>query len=496
MLLDGMAKTENMMEKDGKHMPMEGSRAITPFLVTLLVGTPLWFCILLPLAIVYNLVRFFVSLVVPGKQSKPVPLEQDPEFMPKTNETCLTSDSPRELDLILFGATGFTGELGAKYLSKQYPPGSNLTWGLAGRRKAALEAVRDRSCGGSRDVPIIVANATDEAELRAMVRRTKVVVSTAGPFAKYGTKLVKVCAEEGTHYCDITGEVDWVRQMIDLYDDTARRTGARIVHMCGHDCVPWDLLTLALSEEHKMQGDTIESVHFYDEVKATASGGTVATIFHSIKNRPSGKSRLGFDPLIKTPQGDKATIKYTVANQNMLGWSGEFGAWVGPFIMATVNAQCVRRGLAIHNYGPRFTYSEAIVYPNFMAGFVSWASLIAFGTVLALPPLSSLLFAIGVLPKPGEGPSVKQMDSNFLHVTGISKGSKGTRARTTMYFPTDPGYRDTARMLIEAGVVLALELDKTESMGGVWTPATCQGLPLLDRLVSTGCSYTVSSSTS
>lgn len=153
-------------------------------------------------------------------------------------------------------------------------------------------------------VSIIVADSSDYKSLEAMCLNTRLVLTTAGPFGKYGSSLVEACAVNGTNYCDITGESDWVREMIDKYDSVARVSGAKLVHFCGHDCIPWDLLVLELSKSLKGRQDTILEVHFYDEIRSAPSGGTMATVFHAMGNRTQYKSKCGFDPLVMTTVGE------------------------------------------------------------------------------------------------------------------------------------------------------------------------------------------------
>jgi short subunit dehydrogenase-like uncharacterized protein len=364
--------------------------------------------------------------------------------------------SKRKYDIVVFGATGFTGKMVAIYLAKKY--GRSVRWAIAGRRLSALEEVRatcaalhkDLSENPTESIPIIIADSGDMASLHAMTEQAVCVVATAGPFDKYGSPLVESCARQGTHYCDITGETDWVRKMIDQHDDTARQSGARIVNFCGHDCIPWDLLVLESAKVLRRKGEALECVSFYDEIDSAPSGGTMDTVFHSLGDRTKYTSRLGFDPLLKTAAPAPASghqpssNRVTSQTQSFLGYSKEYGAWVGPFVMAMVMCNCVRRSNALNNYSAKLVYREAMVYPSFMAAYVGVAQLLVLGTVLMCPPLKHLMQK-HVLPAPGQGPSEADMDRGFLRVTGIATGSGGTQVRSSLYFPTDPGYRDTAR---------------------------------------------------
>lgn len=438
---------------------------ILPFLVCLFVIFPVWIIVLLPLSVICVIWKKLTDSkvqVVQGKDIVPLSVSGVPS-------------SDRVFDIILFGATGFTGKMAAVYLAKNY--GSKVKWAIAGRRKAALEQVQQEivtEYPALQSIPILIADSSNVDSLNAMCKQTKVVISTAGPFGMYGSELVKSCVVNGTHYCDITGETDWVRRMVDLYDNAAKQTGARIVSFCGHDCVPWDLAVLEASERLASRGEQITEINCFDEVRADPSGGTMATIFYSLTNRERYESRLGFDPLLKEAGTDtKSENKLISKNQTFLGYSKEFQAWVGPFVMAMVMCNCVRRSNALNKYSSKIIYREAQVYPSFMAGFVTVTGLAAFGTSLMIPPLSWFLQKF-ILPKPGQGPSETSMNAGWLKVTAFAKGSKGGKTRVEFYFPTDPGYRDTARILVESGLVLALQAHEIKVGGGLWTPAACQ----------------------
>jgi len=402
-------------------------------------------------------------------------------------DACVRDDGARNFDIILFGATGFTGRLAALYLAKTY--GSSIRWAIAGRRKAALETIRSELVkidASLAKLPLVIADSADTQSLLNMVLQTKVIITTAGPFDKYGSDIVKFCAMKGTHYCDITGEADWVRKMIDKYDDAAKKSGARIVHFCGHDCVPWDLAVSECARILKQENDEqLSSVEVFDEANAGPSGGTLATVFHTLEDRVRFEPLLGYDPMLKTLEGTKSDLKTVGNNQMFLGFSKSIKKWVGPFPMAMVNVVCVKRSNSISRYGPNVKYYEATVFPSFMAGYVTLVTSIYLVTAFFLPPLLWFL-KMTVLPSPGEGPSQAQLDAGFLGVTCNALGSKGGRATCEIYFPNDPGYVDTARMLVESGLSLALEEDKLESSGGIFTPAPCLGGTLLRRLMKTG----------
>jgi short subunit dehydrogenase-like uncharacterized protein len=209
-------------------------------------------------------------------------------------------------------------------------------------------------------------------------------------------------------------------------------------------------------------------------------------------NRRIYKAKLGYDPLLKTSDGSKASGKFIAKNQSLLGYSKEFKSWIGPSLMASVICNCVKRSNALNNYNPNtLVYKESAVYSNFFEGFSNVMSLVNFGSALMIPPLRWLLRSF-VLPKPGEGPSESQMDAGYLKITTIGEGTSGGKARAVILFKTDPGYRDTARMLVESGLSLALDFESVKKISptaGCLTPATCQKDVLLNRLISTGCSF-------
>lgn len=485
-------------KEDGKELPLSAADAtlIPRFLVAVAVATPLFVTVLLPCTIATQVAKFVINKAT-GK--KPMPEVMTPDVSDEELKSITDcTKSSREFDLILFGATGFTGRLAALYLAKTY--GSSIRWAIAGRRQEGLEKIRDELVAidaSLKSLPLVIADSSKPDTLRAMTLQTKVIITTAGPFDKYGSDVVKFCALNGTHYCDITGEADWVRKMIDKYDEAAKKSGAKIVHFCGHDCVPWDLAVSECAKRLKKEsGEELVKVELFDEANSGPSGGTLATVFHSLEDRVRFKPMLGFDPMLKTLLGSKSENKTQGNNQNFLGYSNTISKWVGPFPMAMVNVVCVKRSNALSNYGPNVEYSEATVFPSFMAGFVTIVTGLYLVTSFFFPPLLWLLKTF-VLPSPGQGPSQPALDAGFLGVTCLATGTQGGKVNFEIYFPNDPGYVDTARMLVESGLSLALQNEQLETGGGIWTPAPCLGGTLLQRLVQTGtgveCSFQAAS---
>jgi hypothetical protein len=291
-----------------KTLPHSGYTVIFYFIYEAVITLPICLFVLVP----FTLAEKVLKMLLPRKSKK-----SESEKLLGKRDTSISQLksfskaelSAREFDIIIFGATGFTGKMAAVYMARTY--GSSVKWAIAGRSQKKLEDIKKEVAANSSDeavstCSIVVADSMDQKSLDAMTQNSRVILSTAGPFGKYGHGLVEACALNGTHYCDITGESDWVREMIDKYDDVAKVSGARIVHFCGHDCVPWDLLVLELSKKIKQKQDSIAEVHFYDEIRSAPSGGTMDTVFHALGNRTKYKAECGFDPLLKTLLGESS----------------------------------------------------------------------------------------------------------------------------------------------------------------------------------------------
>ena len=446
------------------------------FLLTL----PVAWALLVPLALLSAIAQFIFEVLIP---SKPLVVFQD--SVPQKDNP---SDEEREFDVVLYGATGFTGKLAVEHIAKTYllreSAGPKLRWAVAGRNQSALEKVVKETCGDDgASLPIIIADGNDAEALKKLVRRTNVVISTAGPFFKYSHEIVRQCAENGTHFADITGEVDWVAVMIDLHGETAKTTGARIVSCCGHDSVPWDLTVCMINQELNKKGELMKRVECFDDIRGAPSGGTLATIASMIDGgfRPRWihKRRLAFDPWLKTPAGSKSSTKTTISNPFLPFFNHELKKWEAFFVMAEVNGKVAQRSNALLGYNAdgTFVYSEGQVYPDFWTASVSILGLLIIMPVLFIPPLRAQLFLA-----PGTGPSRSALERGFLRIQGKGTGDKGTVVRTDMYFPRDAGYVDTARMLVECGILLAQASPSQKGGGGFHTPASAFGSSLIERL--------------
>jgi short subunit dehydrogenase-like uncharacterized protein len=392
----------------------------------------------------------------------------------------------REFDVIVFGATGFTGRLVAEYLA-QIAGDQGIRWAIAGRDRAKLERVRE-ALGA--EVSALVGDAMDEGAMRAMARRTRVVLSTVGPFARYGSALVAACVAEATDYCDTTGEVQWVRAMIDAHHERAKASGARIVHCCGYDSVPSDIGTLALFDHvEQTRGVKLARIdHYAGEVRGGVSGGTVASMLAIAEQvgRDRDLRRLLVDPYALNPE-PKLTGPDT-RDSLAPRFEPRLQMWTAPWVMAAVNSRVVRRSNAMmgFRYGQEFRYAEAMstgAGPKGLARAAVVSAAMA-GAFIALQPAKlRALLAERVLPKPGEGPSRESIERGYF-VSRFVGEAPGVDARLIIRGQRDPGYGATARMITESA--LALLQDARVSEGGVLTPASAIGLQLVPRLERVG----------
>lgn len=387
-------------------------------------------------------------------------------------------------DIIVYGATSFVGQIMTRYMQAQFADGS-IRWAIAGRSKSKLETLSRQA--GLSGIEMLVADAGDEAALKAMCARAKVIVSTVGPYALYGDTLVKVCAETGTHYCDLTGEPQWIRRMQDRHEHAARQSGAWIVHCCGFDSIPSDLGVHFLQQHAaKRFGQTCNRINMrVVKIKGGASGGTIASMINMVKEA-SGDAELRAqlkDPYSICPPGHGFTARQPDVQ---MAYDEEYGSWIAPFIMAAINARVVHRSNALsHNsYGADFLYEEAMVAGEGASGkraarAISWGMTGAM-IGLALPPTRWLL-ENHVLPKPGEGPSEQQQRDGEYDLMFLGTTLPGDKIRCRVTGDRDPGYGSTAKMLAQAAACLARDLPGT-TPGGFWTPATLMGDKLIGRL--------------
>ena len=393
----------------------------------------------------------------------------------------------REFDVIVQGATGFTGTLVAEYLLRQYGADGDLCWALAGRNEEKLREVRESLGSAASDVDLIVADSFDKTALQSLCERTRVVLTTVGPYALYGSDLVEACVNSGTHYCDLAGEVQWIRKMIDMHHDRAKQTGAKIVNCCGFDSVPMDIGVWFLQRAaHEKYGSYCKSISMLVKAtKGTASGGTLASMMNLIKESREDRSvaRTLIHPYSLNPEGEREGPDKR--DQQRVIYREDAKAWTAPFVMAGVNTKVVRRShaLAGYPYGKDFRYDESVLsgrgFSGWLKGTVMTLGLGAIVFLASFTPTRNLLQRF-VLSKPGEGPDRELQREGFFNLMQIGVLADGTQVRARITGDQDPGYGSTSKMLSECAVCLAK--DELEDFGGVLTPAAAMGAPLIDRL--------------
>jgi short subunit dehydrogenase-like uncharacterized protein len=398
----------------------------------------------------------------------------------------------RELDIALFGATGFVGRLVAEYLAVNAPSGLRI--GLAGRSADRLAAVRTGLGAAASDWPVVVADATDPADAERLARAARVVVTTVGPYRKLGLPLAGACAAAGTDYADLTGEMLFVRESISRHNAAAVATGARIVHSCGFDSIPSDLGVLALHEAVRSDGsgDLEETALVLAAMRGGVSGGTLASLTGQLDEmRASSAVRTAVrDPYALSP--DRAA-EPDLGDEHDLMWARHdpvLGMWVAPFLMAGFNTRVVRRSNALQKwaYGREFRYQEVTGCGSGLTAPAQAAAVAAatgaLAACLAVRPVRSLLHPM--LPDPGQGPSEKTRRSGYFRIQIHGRTSSGARYVSRVEANGDPGYAATAVMLGETGLCLALDRESLPDQAGVLTPATAAGLPLVERLRAAG----------
>ena len=395
----------------------------------------------------------------------------------------------RELDIVVFGATGFVGKLTAEHLAEHAPEGVRI--GIGGRSEEKLARVKSEL---GTDWPTIVADSSDAAQLKALAERCRVVATTVGPYRKYGMPLVEACANAGTDYIDLTGEPLFIRDSIDRCHARAEASGARIVHCCGFDSIPSDLGVWLL---HQEAGELEDTTLVVRAMKGGPSGGTLDSMKGMLDEAKadSAARRLLGDPYGLSPDrsaepdlGDESDVRLPVEDK-------EVGEWLGPFVMAAINTRVVRRSNALQewNYGRRFRYRETTAMGPGIAGrakgFAVSGGLGAALGAMTLGPTRALLDKF--LPKPGEGPSAEARAKGFFKIETHARTPTGERYVARISAQGDPGYAATAVMFGEAALCLARDRDRLPDRAGVLTPATAMDGALVDRLRAAGHTYEV-----
>jgi len=391
----------------------------------------------------------------------------------------------KPFDLVVFGATGFTGRLVAEYLNHSYGAGKQVAWAMAGRSRDKLAAVR-RLTGVPETVPLLQADATDEASLAALVAQTRVVISTVGPYQLHGQPLLRACANAGTDYVDLCGEPGWMAQMIARHEAAARASGARIVFSCGFDSIPFDLGVVYLqAEAQRRYGAPLKQVRGRVRVmKGGFSGGTMASALATVEamGRDPALARSMADPFALVPgfQGPVQPEAETAA------YDTTAKSWTGPFVMAAINTKNVHRTNALrgHAWGRDFVYDERMLTGDGASG-ERRAKALARRTqlqtlALGWRPVRALLRL--ALPKPGQGPSQHERETGRYEVLFSGETATGQPLSAVVRGDRDPGYGSTCKLISESALCLVQDVDRSMVGGGVWTPGAAMGLALVRRL--------------
>lgn len=407
-------------------------------------------------------------------------------------QATIPSTAERPFDLVLFGATGFTGRLLAQHLATSDLP---LRWALCGRSADKLRAVRqaltDRNPACA-ELPILTADASDPQALAEVAQKTRVICTTVGPYLRYGLPVVAACAAHGTDYCDLTGEVPFMRASIDGHSAQAQQTGARILHACGFDSIPSDLGVLALHDYLRARGQTLREAHMLVKaMKGKASGGTLASMLNLMEQAVADRSlrRLLANPYALVP--DSTASPRSQPDLRRVTYDREAREWTAPFLMSTVNTRVVHRTNALlgYPYGRDFRYSECMGFGDSLRGATRatmlFAGLAGFAALSSSATTRQLLSRY--LPKPGEGPSPEAMQHGYWRVQlrGFVDGDSRARALLKLRGEGDPGYGSTSRMLFEVARML-VETHGPKRAGGVHTPGSALGMPLVSRLARAG----------
>jgi short subunit dehydrogenase-like uncharacterized protein len=416
----------------------------------------------------------------------------------------MTSMSGRDLDVVLFGATGFVGALTALHLAAQTEPGVRIA--LAGRSRSRLENVREGLGPVARHWELVEVDAADAVGLRSLAARTKVIATTVGPYARYGKEVVRACAEEGTHYADLTGEVLFVRWALDEVAERARETGAKIVHACGFDSIPSDLGVLVTAEQAARDGQGMleETTLFVRSLRGGISGGTIDSGRHqaiAARSDPEARRTLS-DPHGLSSRRAEEPSTGRRRTPGVLGHlrryvpverDAETGRWTGPFLMASFNTRIVRLSntLTDWSYGRGFRYREQTDFGSSpVSPLLAGTMAVGLGGVAAgLSWKPTRLVLDRFLPKPGQGPSAERRAAGRFRLEIRTTTSTGAKYVTRVGADYDPGYDGTAVMLGQTALCLALDGDLLPDRAGILTPATAMGDVLVDRLRAHGFTF-------
>lgn len=397
-------------------------------------------------------------------------------------------------DLVVFGATSFVGQILTQYLAEYFATQKEpIRWAIAGRSQQKLQQVKDALGPIGQAVPILVADANNQTELDALCAQTRVVVSTVGPYALYGEPLIQACVNNGTDYCDLTGETQWIKHMITKYEAQAQQSGARIVHCCGFDSVPSDMGVYYLQQQAQQQfnAPATQVSMRVKTLKGGASGGTVASLINVIQEAaadPALRKDL-LNPYILCPADHGNTQRQIYIKSAK--FDPDFNAWIAPFVMAAVNERVVQRSNALSGnaYGNNFRYNEAILTGEGFKGRLKALAVVsglgAFMLAAVSKPISQVMERY-LLPKPGEGPTPEQQLAGRFDLRFVGKTDAGQSLKVKVTGDRDPGYGSTGKMLGQAALSLAIDHakdgKKSTAQGGFWTPATMFDDRFIQRL--------------
>ncbi|MFL3005427.1 MAG: saccharopine dehydrogenase family protein [Candidatus Neomarinimicrobiota bacterium] len=406
-------------------------------------------------------------------------------------------------DLIVFGATGFTGKLVVEYLIKNYGlENQKFTWAIAGRDKEKLEELKQSLIGvdpQSVKIETYFADSFNSKSLDALTSSCRIIISTVGPYLKFGLPLVESCVKNHTNYCDLTGEVPFIRESIDLFHEKALNNKCRIIHSCGFDSIPSDLGVLLLQKDSQEKFNKVcDNVNLYvSSIKGGLSGGTIYSMINIKKyihshpeKRNVLKSPYSLNPIDKIKNNVRQPVLKSVR------WDNTFNKWTSPFLMSGVNTRVVQRTNAIgeFTYGENFRYNELSSFKKGLNGFLKACTMLMILAFLQFAMGSNLLLWIlkkTIFPKPGEGPSKGKMQSGFFKLKIIGSINEMQKSSVTVLGDSDPGYSATAKMLTESAISTLLNKKKIPKKYGVLTPASGIGLTLIERLKGKGIVFKV-----
>ena len=387
----------------------------------------------------------------------------------------------KDFDIIIWGATGFTGRLVAEYIFKNYSS-EKLNWAIAGRDKKKLINVRDKIA--DENIPIIIADSLDEMSLTKMTQKTKVICSTVGPYSKYGSLLVKSCIKTNTHYCDLAGEAQWIRKIVDTYHQEAKNKKIRIVNSCGFDSIPSDMGVYFIHKNLPDVNIKLDNISMrLSGFKGSLSGGTYASMNNIITeaSKDSLIRKILTNPYGLNPEGQRSGPDKR--DLNKVKYDEDSKSWIAPFMMAGINTKIVRRSNALSNYsyGKNFTYDESVMTGDGFKGRIK--------AVISVLPLIFLSAKPGSLlkrifnyftPKPGQGPNENERENGYYSMRFYIRYNDKSRALVRVTGDRDPGYGSTSKMLAESAICLSK--DSLKDTYGVITPSIAMGDQILDRL--------------